>query len=207
VRARYHFEFVSFLLKYYLDISLYGGMLYVTYGRIGVAIFLFASGCSLAYTDSEIRTLEDIKNFYSKRLSRIYPAYWAAIIFSIMMEPWILQRSFSNIEIFKYIIGFQAWGARTGMEALGKINGPFWFLTPLLSLYLMYPLILYLIAKRPNLSILSFFVISFVSTYLMLRYYSSESAWSPLYWLFVFGLGIYLMKMNWYPRIESKIRN
>src|SRR5271157_1084047 len=97
-----------FLMKYYLSISLYGNMVYITYGRIGVAIFLFASGCSLANSNSEIRTFKDIKEFYSKRLLRIYPAYWTAILFSIMMEPYILLRSFSCLEIFKYLIGFQA---------------------------------------------------------------------------------------------------
>jgi len=195
-----------FLMKYYLSISLYGNMVYITYGRIGVAIFLFASGCSLANSNSEIRTFKDIKEFYSKRLLRIYPAYWTAILFSIMMEPYILLRSFSCLEIFKYLIGFQAWGAKNGLEALGKINGPFWFLTPLLSLYIMYPLILYLIKKRPNLSLISFLVVSEISTYLLLHYYTTEPSWSPLYWLFIFGFGMYVMKVSLYPKMKNNTK-
>jgi len=193
------------LAKYALSLSFFDDMVRVGYGGIGVGIFLFASGCSLAYSNAIIRTGKDIKEFYSKRLFRIYPTYWTAILLTLLVEPFVLQRQFTTLEVFKYAIGFQAWGAKNGSDVLGKINGPFWFLTPLLSLYIMYPFLLYLVTKRPHLSLVSFLLIQEISTYLLLHYYTTEPDWSPLYWLFIFGLGMYIMKMGWYPKKQNSI--
>lgn len=196
-----------FLSQYYFRINLWN-MYDICYGSIGVWLFLFVSGFSLACNYLTLNTRKDIIEFYKKRLLRIYRAYWLAIILTITIKPWIIQQQFSSVEVIKLITGFQAWGAKTGLEALGKVNGPFWFLTPLLSLYILYPIIAQAMRKHPHISLLMFFAISQLSIFYLSNYtpYSAAYIWFPLCRIFEFSLGIYLVKINLFPKHINKSR-
>lgn len=193
------------LMKYYLSFNVWN-MYIVSYAEIGIWIFLFASGLSLACNHLNIDTRAKIKEFYTKRLLRIYPAYYTAIIVTVVAEPDILQRNFSVIDYIKMATGLQALGAKTVWDILGKVNGPFWFLTPLIFLYLMYPLLSYAMRKHPHISMIAIFAIAEASIYVMSQttVFFEGISWFPLCRLFEFSLGIYLFRIGLYSKMISK---
>jgi peptidoglycan/LPS O-acetylase OafA/YrhL len=175
-----------------------------TYGTIGVWLFVFASGCSLAASNTEFSSLSEVKGFYKKRFIRIYPAYWVSLLFSIFIFSWIMP-TITATDLIKWFSGFQVYLANYWYEQ-GKINVTYWFIGLILSLYLLYPLLLYAIKKHANISLVSFFFISMASRWLLYDIFPLFSGgWSafPLCRLFNFGLGIYLMRRGLFPKAIS----
>jgi peptidoglycan/LPS O-acetylase OafA/YrhL len=181
-------------------------MYQLDWGKIGVVLFLFASGLSLAYSNLDIDSWKKVKEFYQKRLLRIYPAYYLSLIFSIIIQPAILLQTFTPLDYIKTLLGMQALGATTQADIYGKINGPLWFLTPLILLYLMFPLLAYTIKKHPHISIITIFAINQVSLYLfsISNIFFGANWWFPLCVIFEFSLGIYLIRIGTYPKLVNK---
>jgi peptidoglycan/LPS O-acetylase OafA/YrhL len=211
----HHFIGHNLLLydRYTLSIDLWvginktGAVLYrFDWGKVGVVLFLFASGLSLAYSNLDIDSWKKVKEFYRKRLLRIYPAYYLSLIFSIIIQPAILLQTFTPMDFIKTIFGMQALGATTEADIYGKINGPLWFLTPLIFLYIMFPFLAYAIRKRPHISIAVIFVINQVCLYLfsISNIFFGANWWFPLCLIFEFSLGIYLIRLGIYPKMESR---
>ena len=176
------------------------------WGKVGVVLFLFASGLALANSNLKIDSWKEVKEFYRKRLLRIYPAYYLSIILSILLEPNILQKTFNALDIIKMALGMQALGARTEADIYGKINGPLWFLTPLILLYTLFPLLAYAIRKRPHVSITAIFAINQVCLYIfsLSNVFFGANWWFPLCVIFEFSLGIYLIRLGVYPKTVIK---
>lgn len=185
----------------HLDVSFLNSTVYhVYYGPIGISIFLFASGLSLTFNYPQIDSWQALKTFYSKRVMRIYPAYYIAIVFAVVMNPSTLNIKFSFLDYFKLFTGLQSINAVTIQDFYGYVSGPFWFLTVVLMMYAMFPFLLYVIKKHPHVSISALFLISFVS-----RYYLGMDTthfrlidWFPLCRVFEFVLGIYFIRLGFF---------
>src|SRR5574344_730338 len=67
----------NFLSFTYLKLALYAVDPFVA--NMGLGLFIFMSGYLLYYNNHSIRSLEDVFDFYKKRLLRIFPLYWAAL--------------------------------------------------------------------------------------------------------------------------------
>jgi peptidoglycan/LPS O-acetylase OafA/YrhL len=176
----------------------------IDYGSIGVWLFIFASGCSLALSDTDFSSFSKVINFYKKRFIRIYPTYWVALIFNFFIFSWLMP-SFTIIDILKWFSGFQVYLA-TNWWWPGKLNITYWFIGVILALYLLYPLILYVMQKHPNISLISFFFISLASRWIVYYLFPNISGgWIsfPLGRLFNFGLGIYIIQRGHFPRAIS----
>ena len=167
-------------------------------GILGVALFLFASGASLAQ-NTKINNIGDILKFYIKRFLRIYPAYWTAIILCIVFSSTLLQFNFRNC--IELITGFQAYLA----DFNGPLNYAFWFIGLIICLYLIYPILDYLFKKKPHLTIISLFFISLFSRIIFNEFNNfgmdRPAEWFPLCHVFEIGLGIYIIKIDFYPHI------
>jgi peptidoglycan/LPS O-acetylase OafA/YrhL len=179
-------------------------LFYMDYGRIGVWLFVFASGCSLALNDTEFSNLSEVKSFYKKRLIRIYPPYWVSLLFSLLIFNWVIP-SLTVADIVRWFSGFQAFFATTSIE-ITKINITYWFIGLIVSLYLLYPLLFYVVKKHPNRSLLSFFFISLASRYIMFYVFpvfGSGWDWFPTCRIFNFALGMYLIQKGLFPKAIS----
>jgi len=179
-------------------------LFYINYGRIGVWLFLFASGCSLALNDTEFSNLSDVKNFYKKRLIRIYPPYWVSLLFSLLIFNWVIP-SLTVTDFVRWFSGFQIFFATTSIE-ITKVNITYWFVGLIVSLYLLYPLLFYVVKKHPNISLLSFFFISLASRCIMFYVFpvfGSGWDWFPTCRIFNFALGIYLIQKGLFPKATS----
>jgi peptidoglycan/LPS O-acetylase OafA/YrhL len=179
-------------------------LFYIDYGRIGVWLFVFASGCSLALNDTEFSNLSEVKNFYKKRLIRIYPPYWVSLLFSLLIFNWVIP-SLTVTDAARWFSGFQMFFATTSIE-FTKINITYWFIGSIVSLYFLYPLLFYVMKKHPSISLLSFFFVSLASRYIMFYVFPmfiSGWDWFPACRIFNFALGIYLIQKGLFPKAIS----
>jgi peptidoglycan/LPS O-acetylase OafA/YrhL len=179
-------------------------LFYIDYGRIGVWLFVFASGCSLALNDKKFSNFSDVRDFYRKRFIRIYPAYWVGLLFSLLIFNWVIP-SLTVTDYLRWFSGFQQFFATTAIEVT-KINITYWFIGLIVSLYLLYPLLFLAIEKHPNISIFSFFFISLASRCIMFYkfpMFGSGWDWFPTCRIFNFALGIYLIRRGLFPRASS----
>jgi peptidoglycan/LPS O-acetylase OafA/YrhL len=171
-------------INFYFYVRLFGGLYGFNDGSLGVAMFVFISGFSLMYTSKAFEHVRDIGPFYINRLKRIYPMYWLSLWFTVM-----LFREVKVIDWITYILGF---------NIVDGINGVYWFLTPLLELYALFPLLSYAMARWPHVSILSLLIVEVAN-----RYYGITGGMSAFYYVFIFGFGMYLARMKLYPKISS----
>jgi peptidoglycan/LPS O-acetylase OafA/YrhL len=176
------------------------GLLYLNPGILAVSLFLFVSGAVLEYSYGGVLRykLMELLRFYYRRIKRVYPAYWISLVFGIIMAP-LLLRSQTMDDLAWQFSGFNAYRLQWG----GAINSIGWFIGLLAILYLAYPYLSYAMKKHPHATILALFIIEFGSRYLLNRYYPNVlyvDRWFPACSVFDFGLGIYLVRMSWYPK-------
>jgi peptidoglycan/LPS O-acetylase OafA/YrhL len=100
---------------------------YINYGTIGILVFIFASGCSLAASGKSPSSISEVKDFYKNRLLRIYPVYWVAVFFSMFLRASAIS-TLTASDFLRTFFGFQEFFASSWEDEWGKINGAFWFI-------------------------------------------------------------------------------
>jgi peptidoglycan/LPS O-acetylase OafA/YrhL len=133
---------------------------------------------------------------------RIYPIYWVGVLLSLELIPRIptlpladYMRNFAGFQMF--FITNNDWE---------KINGSYWFIGLIVSLYFLYPIVYLAIKKHPNISLLSLFSVYIVSRMIMwyvFPQFTGGVAWFPLCRIFEFGLGIYVIQRGLCPIFNS----
>ena len=183
------------------------GIVWVDWGFLGVSLFIFASGAGLAHSNQMINSIENFKDYLLKRVIRLYPAYWMSAILSIAIVG-TATLDLSPVRIIRLVSGFWVYFYGWGSDWGNNINYAYWFIGLIVILYLLYPILDKIIRWHPHISIVSLFIISIIC-----RLWVHSLAWAnfdrPDTWfapcrLFEFGLGIYIVRMGWYPRIENK---
>ena len=116
------------------------------YGRFAVVVFIVLSGFSLALSPARRGwRLDGVSRFAARRARRILPAYWAALVFSLVVA-WLIVRP----------PGEAAPGAKSvlvnGLLVQNLIGAPspnrsFWSLAVEAQLYVAFPLLL-LVVRR-----------------------------------------------------------
>ncbi|MFP5042391.1 acyltransferase family protein [Parasediminibacterium sp. JCM 36343] len=121
----------------------YGNL--INYGWLGVPVFFIISGYSIS---SSIDNTTSIKQFWLKRLFRIYPAYWlsVALVFLIVILQKILTGHntivilpIKPIDLVNTFVSFYAPISHTPM-----INWVYWTLVYELFFYLVFSIVLFI---------------------------------------------------------------
>lgn len=73
----------SYLFSTHSKLALYAFDPY--FANMGLGLFIFMSGYLLYYNNHSINSLQNIFDFYKKRLLRIYPLYWAALAMFVLV--------------------------------------------------------------------------------------------------------------------------
>lgn len=200
------FHFGSFFNVYPLNKEYYlFHTFYFALGQTGVYAFIFVSGAALAYSHSTDSVFRDLKGFYLKRLARIYPAVWVAMIIVLMLKPWRLY-DVNLVNVIPIVTCttafFRMWG--------GPVHGGMWFIGVIVSLYILYPFVSRFIDWNPAWAMFILLEISLLST-LAIVYIGWVNAfgfgttrWFPLCNLAVFGAGIFCIRIGGYPKWEVK---
>jgi peptidoglycan/LPS O-acetylase OafA/YrhL len=178
------------------------GMIHL--GGIGVILFLIASGAALTYNQHNFNCVKNILIFYYKRLVRVYPAMWLTILFTFLLLP----SFFKNIDYQKLVeemTGFYYYFNKD----IPTINSSLWFIGLIVILYILYPLLYYIIRKYRYYGFIIIFTIS-MATHIYLYNNPGFFGYNSLFYfgvipnLWAFCLGIFIMSIKVYPKFESK---
>lgn len=166
-----------------------------------MAIFIILSGYSLAISvkDKPIGLMA----FYKKRLSRLYMNYWLiALIFipiGILFGYRPLESVFPTSPYLKLFL--QMTGFHMFMDDVSYgYNPTWWFMSTILALYLLFPLIYYMVKK---------FGLWFLFACFFLNFRPNEAGKWFLFlnvWLFAFSLGIYLARTNGLVKVSIMLK-
>jgi len=104
------------------------------YAGVGVDLFLLLSGYGL--TMSALQKPLSRLQFYKKRLIRLYIPVAVIIIFFLILDALILKRTYPLVLSIKNFLGFFP-----SADLYNDIDSPLWFITLLLSYYVIFPLI------------------------------------------------------------------
>ncbi len=98
---------------------------------LGVDIFVILSGIGLTIGGS----YPGAGPFLWRRLVRIFPAYWIALGLFLWLNATYLDKHYTAANIGLHILGIHAW---FGDAYAVAINDSFWFITLILTLYLLF---------------------------------------------------------------------
>jgi len=101
---------------------------------VGVNLFLLLSGFGL--TMSSFRRKLSIKNFYQRRLPKLFIPFWLVITSFFLLDFFVLGKTYS----LKYIIS-SFLGLFTHANLYTDLNSPLWYFTFILLCYLLFPLV------------------------------------------------------------------
>ncbi len=163
----------------------------------GLAIFFFLSGYTLYINNNKFDNIGDVINFYKKRLLRILPLYWVALlVFLIFYDAssgfrsyYLEPASYYDFSLTSFIIHF------AGLQTLtGKFIGGMWFIGTIIVYYLVYPLIVYFSKNlKYMLAAIAVLLVAFVLLYTPLHIIKDGHV--PLF-ISIFASGIIANKIN-----------
>lgn len=180
--------------------------------QLGLSLFFFISGFVLYYNYNDINLKNDLKSFYYKRLVRIYPLYWFALIvtFSWMIYSFKFisfppNQYDSILNLTTLLVGF------LGLQGLADGNSGFnqslfWFIGVILIYYILYPFII-----RPK-NLINMFSVSLIFI-LLLYYLNIQLSFIPglfiFFWLFFAGIAICWLNNNYtnFSNIKLNLKN
>ncbi len=121
----------------------------ISQGWIGVVLFLVISGflIHLIYLQNSITY--KWKEFFSKRFWRIYPLYFLVLLF------FIINRYDSSTQIFKDVSTHLFLTHNLTDNTFFSINPSFWTIALEVQLYLLYPILIFMV-KKMNIDITLF---------------------------------------------------
>jgi membrane-bound acyltransferase YfiQ involved in biofilm formation len=181
----------------------YGNFVFLSsrFAYVAGAMFVILSGYALAASvqDRPIGLLA----FFKKRLPRLYLNYWLiALIFipiGILFEYRPLIMAFPTEPYLKLLIQMTGFHMFIDSVSYGY-NATWWFMSLILSLYLLFPLLYYLTKK---------FGLWFLSVCFLFNFpWGHVTKWYLflMVWLFSFILGIYLARTNGFARISKRLK-
>lgn len=166
-----------------------------TFGSIGVMLFLIASGAGLALNTKSITTRQEILDFYSKRVLRIYPSFWIAMVLAILIVPWV-----KTYTLFQYLETFSGFQYINDVTTFSAQIVPYWFIGVIIVLYLCYPVLNYLYNKYSiELVFTGTVLVSLVGRYMAYHGWNFPLVLIPLEYIIYFTLGIFLIKKDLFP--------
>ncbi|MFA6594109.1 MAG: acyltransferase [Candidatus Buchananbacteria bacterium] len=124
------------------------------WGGVAVNLFFFLSGYGLAA--SAIYRPKPFRQFYKKRIVKIYWPLWLSLVLVLGLDAWLLNRFYPLKEIVFSFAGFFPTA-----NLWTSLNSPLWFLTPLIFYYLLFPVVFR--PRHPRLSVALIAAISFLA--------------------------------------------
>ena len=121
----------------------------VFYGYLGVYLFFMISGYVIFMTLEKTKSWKD---FVISRFSRLYPAYWAALLLTLLFIAAYPLSELTHFTSRDIVFNFSML---QGFFDFKHIDGVYWTLTVELAFYLLM-LILYLSKQLKNIEIIGF---------------------------------------------------
>ncbi len=170
-------------------------------GRFGLGLFVFISGYSLYYNNSEIKDSHDILGFYKKRLLRIFQLYWVALLIHILIFDFfklIPTKNFNILTVIEYIFGTQIILAPNYVQIS---YWGLWYIGMIILFYLIYPFIIYYSKTGQKLFLNCLFV---VLGLFIIRYLFNIIEVRVFLYLPLFMSGIFIRSLNLFENDNYK---
>lgn len=133
---------------------------YYKMGALGVAIFTFLSGVVLTRAIVIKQNLNHSWiDWFKRRILRIFPLLILSTLFILIYNFFLLNEIYDLNSILIHMSGFQ--GLPTNPNNL-LIMAPHWFITFILTCYLVFPLLFYFLNKKFNLAMIAGIIIYFL---------------------------------------------
>lgn len=164
--------------------------------KVCVAIFILVSGYGL-YESIKDKTT-GLYQFYIKRLSKIYLNYWFIALIFISYGVFAAGRTLDTVYHDHVVLKFisNMLGMHMYLKQVGfGYNETWWFITLIITLYILFPFIIFAMKKFPLLFLLFAFI---ATTFLPIP--------SLLIWTFPFITGMYLAKYAMLVKMIALIR-
>ena len=159
-------------------------VLVTNYGSYGVDLFFVLSGFLITGILYDSRSDENyFRNFYMRRILRIFPLYYAVLFVIFFILPHIQWFQSSALDL---LLDHQAWAWCYGVNIYDGLKGAyslpyidhFWTLAVEEHFYLVWPLVVWLFARRPRSLMRLSFVLGIAA--LIARVAASIAGVSPL---------------------------
>ena len=175
-----------------------------TLGHLGVALFFVLSGYCIHLSflnylrkqKSAFTWPEFFKVFFLRRFFRIYPAYFAAVLFFFFWT-----KTYAQPDWFKHLFYHLTFLHNVRVDTYSSLNGAFWSLAYEWQLYCFYPVILLLRArlgmfKAFAIVALGSFAYSVIAAKFNGGFFPVEDAVLRSKYLFTWVLGAYLCEVH-----------
>src|SRR5436309_9671142 len=119
---------------------------WLIYGRFAVVVFIVLSGFSLALSPARHGwRLDAVSRFARRRARRILPAYWAALVFSLVVAWLVVPPPGQGLPTGKSVLV-------NGLLVQNIVGAPspnrsFWSMAVEAQLYIFFPLLLLLVGR------------------------------------------------------------
>ena len=117
------------------------------YGRFAVVVFIVLSGLSLALSPARHGwRLDGLSRFAQRRVRRIVPAYWAALVFSLAVAWLVVPPPGQGAPDAKSVVvnGLLV----QNLVSVPSPNRAFWSIAVEAQLYILFPLLLLMVRRR-----------------------------------------------------------
>lgn len=151
-------------------------------GFASVDIFFLLSGFNFGYKLSFQNQLVpqniDLWSWLKQRIARIYPTYWLAILFSLLIY-YLSKHQIKLIDPFDFVA---ICLALPGYDRFKLINPGFWFVSVIIQAYLIMPWLLKITVKQPKNILLLGIVIGIFNKVLLWSFGLSSNFKSEFYY-------------------------
>ncbi|MGB1210949.1 peptidoglycan/LPS O-acetylase OafA/YrhL [Lacinutrix venerupis] len=165
-------------------------------GHYGIYLFIFISGYGL--TILYLNTTINYKEFIKKRLAKLYPVFTIALIALFIYNYLIFKQEFNSNDAINFLLRFTLL-ANLIPKKVFVLNGPFWFYSLIVQLYLLFPFLISLLKKNPRIlyiiSVIAFIVVFLFNEQLSHINFSLYYNFVGHLPVFIFGI-IYAVKGN-----------
>lgn len=166
-------------------------------GSAGVELFFFISGFSMAlitYQGIDSHKTIDWQRYFLKRLFRIIPAYYVAIIiWTILISNGVAPKSIGLIDQISHLLFIHTFNPQTYYS----ISGVFWSLGIEMQFYFLLPLLLYFIIRFPKVSILLFVLPLFYNSFVENSFLLQKTVFA-FFIYFIVGYVLFMYKEKLY---------
>ena len=114
------------------------GMIELLFAVCGLSLFFFLSGYSLMIKKPEFSRFNELKSYSVRRVARIYPLYWLALLITLVIQP----DAYDELTTLQKVIDI------SGLQILFP-DPIVWFVSAIVVFYILFPLFI-LFARMIN---------------------------------------------------------
>lgn len=168
------------------------------YGHEAVILFFMVSGFSIHYSSSlsDYNNIKEVKQYFYKRLKRIYPLFFICLVFSLVVL--LLTNEISTVK--RNVLSFFFLTDLSEGAFLNPIptNSPIWSLTYEVFYYLLYPFLLITINRfgLKKIFLITILISLLASLFAFFGYPHHFGNMFQYYWTWTVGVLIADLKLN-----------